>query len=106
MAGIFALLPDIIPMIVPAAVQITKEENLKTQREGNDSPMIRQGAVIGKSDKMCATGKAVLASNIAGKHYDSPQAVSRPDDPQVNATSTYHSSLHPSSCLIACLMYS
>jgi hypothetical protein len=56
MSSIFSLLPDILPMIMPSAVSIIKATDLEAQRESKDSPMIRQGAVIGKSDKMCATG--------------------------------------------------
>ncbi|EMR71406.1 putative cupin domain-containing protein [Eutypa lata UCREL1] len=53
-------------MILPSPVQVTKASNLEAQRAGSrDSAMIRQGAVIGKSDKMCATasGKGVLVTN-------------------------------------------
>lgn len=56
--SILALLPDILPMILPSPVQVTKASDLEAQRAGSrDSAMIRQGAVIGKSDKMCATGE-------------------------------------------------
>ncbi|KAI1329780.1 cupin domain-containing protein [Xylariaceae sp. FL0255] len=54
MSGIFSLLPDILPMIMPSAVSVVKETDLKAQRQ-EDAVMIRQGAVVGKSDKMCAT---------------------------------------------------
>lgn len=57
MSGFFSLLPDLLPMILPSEVQITKASDLEAQRGGKDAPMIRQGAVIGKSDRMCATGK-------------------------------------------------
>ncbi|OTA89095.1 hypothetical protein M434DRAFT_34583 [Hypoxylon sp. CO27-5] len=55
MSGLFSLLPDLLPMIMPSEVQITKASDLEAQRDGKDAPMIRQGAVIGKSDRMCAT---------------------------------------------------
>ncbi|KAI0512987.1 cupin domain-containing protein [Xylaria bambusicola] len=56
--SIFSLLPDILPMIMPSAITVVKATDLETQREkSKDSPMIRQGAIIGKSDRMCATGK-------------------------------------------------
>lgn len=51
------LLPDILPMIMPSEVQVTKASDLEAQRAGRDSAMIRQGAVIGRSDKMCASGE-------------------------------------------------
>ncbi|ORY70284.1 RmlC-like cupin domain-containing protein [Pseudomassariella vexata] len=50
-----SLIPDILPMILPSQVLITKARDLEAQRAGNDSPMIRQGAIIGKTDKMCAS---------------------------------------------------
>ncbi|KAH9892201.1 RmlC-like cupin domain-containing protein [Xylariomycetidae sp. FL2044] len=55
MASFFSLLPDILPMIIPSNVSITKASDLEAQRAGKDDSMFRQGAVIGKSDKMCAT---------------------------------------------------
>lgn len=56
MSGFFSLLPDLLPMIMPSDVQITRASDLEAQRDGKDAAMIRQGAVIGKSDRMCATG--------------------------------------------------
>jgi hypothetical protein len=69
--SLFSLIPDILPMIMPSAVQITKATDLEMQRAGNQSPMIRQGAVIGKSDKMCATGEisATLLLGFAGSNF-------------------------------------
>ncbi|KAI1122486.1 cupin domain-containing protein [Nemania abortiva] len=57
MSSIFSLLPDILPMIMPSAITVVKAADLETQRQqkSDDSPMIRQGAIIGKSDRMCAT---------------------------------------------------
>ncbi|KAJ2999362.1 hypothetical protein NUW58_g25 [Xylaria curta] len=56
MSSIFSLLPDILPMIMPSAITVVKATDLETQREkSKDLPMIRQGAIIGKSDRMCAT---------------------------------------------------
>lgn len=58
--SIFSLLPDILPMILPSAVHVTKAEDLEAQRAaGSNSGMVRQGAIVGKSDKMCATGEWV-----------------------------------------------
>ncbi|KAI0966438.1 RmlC-like cupin domain-containing protein [Xylaria arbuscula] len=57
MSSLFSLLPDILPMILPSAITVVKATDLETQREqkSKDSPMIRQGAIVGKSDRMCAT---------------------------------------------------
>ncbi|KAI1198152.1 RmlC-like cupin domain-containing protein [Nemania serpens] len=56
MSSIFSLLPDILPMILPSAITVVKATDLESQRQrSQDAPMIRQGAIIGKSDRMCAT---------------------------------------------------
>ncbi|KAI1398048.1 RmlC-like cupin [Hypoxylon fuscum] len=55
MSGFFSLLPDLLPMIMPSEVQITKASDLAAQRDGKDAAMIRQGAVIGKSDRILMT---------------------------------------------------
>ncbi|KAI0107791.1 RmlC-like cupin domain-containing protein [Nemania sp. FL0031] len=56
MSSIFSLLPDILPMIMPSAITVVKATDLETQRQkSDDSPMTRQGAITGKSDRMCAT---------------------------------------------------
>ncbi|KAI3319357.1 cupin domain-containing protein [Xylariaceae sp. AK1471] len=75
--SIFSLLPDILPMIMPSAVSVIKATDLEAQRQeqSKDSRMIRQGAVIGKSDRMCATetiiyassGKGILVTNPSGE---------------------------------------
>jgi hypothetical protein len=65
----FSLLPDILPMILPSAVHVTKASDLEAQRAGTNAPMLRQGAVIGKSDKMCATGKSVFYACIGRHRY-------------------------------------
>ncbi|KAF7541100.1 hypothetical protein G7054_g824 [Neopestalotiopsis clavispora] len=68
----FSLIPDILPMILPSSVQITKASELETQRSGNTSPMIRQGAVIGKSDRMCATDTIIYAASGVGVLVTNP----------------------------------
>ncbi|KAI5923997.1 hypothetical protein F4810DRAFT_666935 [Camillea tinctor] len=57
MESLFSLIPDLLPMILPSAVHVVKASDLEAQRDAKDASMIRQGAIIGKSDKMCATGE-------------------------------------------------
>ncbi|RYP46154.1 hypothetical protein DL769_011410 [Monosporascus sp. CRB-8-3] len=78
MSSIFSLLPDILPMIMPSAVEVTKASDLEAQRAGKDSAMIRQGAVVGKSDKMCATETIIYAASGKGV------LVTNPDDDTEN----------------------
>ncbi|KAI4597259.1 hypothetical protein KJ359_004772 [Pestalotiopsis sp. 9143b] len=72
MSSFFSLIPDILPMILPSTVQIIKASELETQRSGNASPMIRQGAVIGKSDRMCATDTIIYAASGTGVLVTNP----------------------------------
>ena len=62
--SIFSLLSDILPMILPSDISVVKAADLETQRgeKSRDSPMSRQGAIIGKSDRMCATGKCAASA--------------------------------------------
>ncbi|KAK8016675.1 hypothetical protein PG993_014864 [Apiospora rasikravindrae] len=65
--SIFSLLPDILPMILPSAVHVTKAEDLEAQRAtSSNSGMVRQGAIVGKSDKMCATDTIIYAASGTG----------------------------------------
>ncbi|KAK8075506.1 hypothetical protein PG997_010169 [Apiospora hydei] len=65
--SIFSLLPDILPMILPSAVHVTKAEDLEAQRATSSHPgMVRQGAIVGKSDKMCATDTIIYAASGTG----------------------------------------
>ncbi|KAI0015421.1 cupin domain-containing protein [Xylariomycetidae sp. FL0641] len=73
MASIFSLLPDILPMIMPSAVHVTKGSDLEAQRKAKDAPMIRQGAVIGKSEKMCATVLVAKAQTSSAVHHHGEQ---------------------------------
>ncbi|KAI1179009.1 RmlC-like cupin domain-containing protein [Nemania sp. FL0916] len=56
MSSILSLLPDILPMILPSAITVVKGTDLEAERQKSpDSPVMRQSAIIGKSDRMCAT---------------------------------------------------
>ncbi|KAK7914977.1 cupin domain-containing protein [Apiospora marii] len=72
--SIFSLLPDILPMILPSAVHVTKAEDLEAQRAtGSNSGMVRQGAIVGKSDKMCATVLTAKARCASAVHHHGEQ---------------------------------
>ncbi|KAI1209307.1 RmlC-like cupin [Annulohypoxylon truncatum] len=75
MSGFFSLLPDLLPMIMPSEVQITKASDLEAQRDGKDAAMIRQGAVIGKSDRMCASETIIYAASGKGMYVIIPELV-------------------------------
>ena len=67
MSAIIPILKDIIPMIIPSEVQVTKSTELDAgtpQTEG----MIRKGAIIGKSEHICASGKTYVSFMIMYGH--------------------------------------
>ncbi len=62
-------------MILPSAITIVKATDLETQRQrSQDAPMIRQGAIIGKSDRMCATGTLRTGIDISYMPPEIPQS--------------------------------
>ncbi|KAK8061865.1 RmlC-like cupin [Apiospora phragmitis] len=72
--SIFSLLPDILPMILPSAVYVTKAKDLEAQRAtSSSSGMVRQGAIVGKSDKMCATVLTAKARCASAVHHHGEQ---------------------------------
>ncbi|KAI1338394.1 cupin domain-containing protein [Xylariaceae sp. FL0016] len=73
MASFFSLIPDLLPMIMPSEVHVTTSSELEAQRSGNDAAMIRQGAVISKSDKMCATVLIAKPNCSSAVHHHGEQ---------------------------------
>jgi hypothetical protein len=58
MTSLLPIIEDILPIIMPSTVHVTKASELDagtSQTQG----MIRKGAIVGKSDKICASGKSV-----------------------------------------------
>jgi hypothetical protein len=55
MTSLLPIISDIIPMVMPAAVQVTKSTDLDAGT-GQTEGMIRKGAIINKSEKICASG--------------------------------------------------
>lgn len=68
MAALFSLVQEILPMIMPSSISVTKASDIlplplsaEADQDGADSqPRIRvlsRDAVVDKTDKMCASGK-------------------------------------------------
>lgn len=55
MASAIPILQDLLPMILPSSVHVTKSSELDAGT-GQTEGMIRKGAIIDKSDKICASG--------------------------------------------------
>lgn len=56
MTSLLPIIKDILPIIMPSAVHITRASELDGGT-GQTEGMIRKGAIVGKSDKICASGK-------------------------------------------------
>jgi hypothetical protein len=61
MTSILPILKDIIPIIMPSSIHVTKSTELDAGT-GQTEGMIRKGAIANKSDKICASGGSYLQS--------------------------------------------
>jgi len=59
MTSLLPILQDILPMIMPASVQVTRSNELDAGT-GQTEGMVRKGAIIDKSKKICASGRSLL----------------------------------------------
>jgi len=57
MTSLIPIVKDILPIIMPGDVHVTKSTELE-EGTGQTEGMIRKGAIVGKSDKLCASGKS------------------------------------------------
>jgi hypothetical protein len=55
MTSLLPIISDIIPMVMPGAVHVTKSTELDAGT-GQTEGMVRKGAIINKSEKICASG--------------------------------------------------
>jgi hypothetical protein len=70
MSSLFPILKDLVPMIMPSSVHVTKATELD-EGTGQTEGMIRKGAIINKSDKVCASGKQqAFPSSSAGDSWE------------------------------------
>lgn len=56
MASFIPIISEILPMIMPASTHITTREELEPVHATVDGPVIERPAVVGRCDKMCASG--------------------------------------------------
>jgi hypothetical protein len=61
MASLLPIIKDILPILMPSTVHVTKASELDSAT-GQTDGMIRKGAIIGKSDKICASGMSVRSA--------------------------------------------
>lgn len=56
MASFIPIISELLPMIMPASTYITTKEELEPVHATVDGPVIERPAVVGRCDKMCASG--------------------------------------------------
>ena len=56
MSSFLPIIKDIIPIVMPTSVHVTKSTELD-EGTGQTEGMIRKGAIVNKSDKICASGE-------------------------------------------------
>jgi hypothetical protein len=57
MASLLPIISDIIPMIIPSTTHVTHARDLEPSHPTVEGPVIKRPAVVGKCDKMCASGE-------------------------------------------------
>jgi len=72
MASAIPILKDLIPMIMPSSVHITRSTELDAGT-GQTDGMIRKGAIVGKSDKICASVMIAHAHTSSAVHHHGSQ---------------------------------
>jgi hypothetical protein len=62
-----SILGDLLPIMMPGPVTVTKGADLDPGT-GQTEGMIRKSAIVGKSDKICASGINILHNDAAFKY--------------------------------------
>jgi len=63
MSSLIPILQDIIPMLRPGKVQVVKSTELD-EGTGQTEGMIRKGAIVGMSDRLCASSRFILSESF------------------------------------------
>lgn len=56
MSSLLPIITEILPMILPSTTEVTHADQLKPMLD-NEGRSIRDSAIVGKCDKMCASGE-------------------------------------------------
>ncbi len=57
MTSLLPIIKDLVPIIMPSPIHITHASDLDEETGGTTEGMIRKGAIVNKSSKICASGK-------------------------------------------------
>lgn len=58
MSALIPIISEIIPMMMPSSARIIKARDIDPPYPTVEGPVIQRPAVVGKCDKMCASGMA------------------------------------------------
>jgi len=72
MASLIPVIKDLIPIIMPGEVQVTKSTEL-SEGTGQTEGMIRKGAIVGKSDKICGSVMIAKPHTSSAIHHHGEQ---------------------------------
>jgi len=72
-SGISKIVSDILPMIVPGEVQVKKKEEYDEGTGGKTEGMVRLGAVVGMSEKICGSVMIAKPHTSSGVHHHGEQ---------------------------------
>jgi len=72
MSSLIPIIKDLIPIIMPSEVQVTKSTELDSGT-GQTEGMIRKGAIVNKSDKICASVMIAKPHTSSAVHHHGEQ---------------------------------
>jgi len=73
MASLLPIISDIIPILSPGPVQITKASELDASTGGETDGMVRKGAIVGRSNHVCASIMTAAPNSASAIHHHGEQ---------------------------------
>lgn len=73
MTSLLPIIKDIVPMIMPSHVHVTKASDLDESTGGQTEGMIRKGAIVNKSEKICASVMIAKPHTASAVHHHGEQ---------------------------------
>ncbi|KAL6816634.1 RmlC-like cupin domain-containing protein [Trichoderma sp. SZMC 28015] len=72
MSSLLPIITEILPMILPSTTEVTHADQLKPMLD-NEGRSIRDAAIVGKCDKMCASVLRIPPNSWSPIHHNSEQ---------------------------------
>jgi len=71
--GVRNIVSDILPIIMPGEVQVRTSRQLDEATGGQTEGMVRKGAIVGMSERVCATVMVAKPHTSSGVHHHGEQ---------------------------------